>query len=770
MRNKYFVYAVFFASGISGLMYEVVWLRMLARITGVTIYATATVLAAYMAGLALGSLLLGRFVDKRNDALRIYAGLEFLVAGAALLVPVLFSLSIPLYQFVYHATGENLTVTTIIRAVVSFLSVLIPTTIMGGTLPVLTSFLVRKDSLFGKNFSLLYGLNTLGAVFGVLLSGFVTIGALGEQNTVYLAVSINLLVALVAYALYLGDRSIEQVSVSSSDTEPTGAKHISPYSDRIRATILVAFAISGFTSLAYEVIWTRQLILFMKTSIYAFSGMLAVYLCGVALGSMSMNNLVDRLKSPLAVFGFLELLVGILSVANLHLFYPLDSPFSRKFFGPYLGIVAVFVIVFPLTFVLGLIFPIAARSYAESVEKTGASVGRLYGLNTVGSILGSIAAGFFLIPLWGSTAAIVFLACINIVLAAILFLLEASRTTTQKVYFYGALAVGAVLIVGIVGQDPFLATIERRVYRGSVTPEAKAWKMSRGTEIFSNKEGLEGTITAYAIDHEKKLWINGVGMTRLCTETKLMAHLPLFFVKNPKDFLSICFGMGTTVKSASVYPQLNITAVELVPECFENFSYFHPEAGDLLKKSNIKLVANDGRNYLLLNPKKYDVISIDPAPPIWSAGTVNLYSKEFFALCRKHLKPDGVLSLWFPGGTQDENLAVIRTFCEVFPEFSVWAGPFGWGFFCIGTLKDMPLDQLQHNMEQALKNPAILEDLSEYDKDCIKPEQLLKLRIIDKAKREKIVQRGVLITDNYPYTEFFLWRHLFQKEEAKDKQ
>lgn len=762
MKNKYFVYAVFFASGISGLMYEVVWLRMLARVTGVTIYATATVLAAYMAGLALGSFLLGRFVDKRRDGLRIYAVLEFLVAIAALLVPVLFSLSIPLYQYVYQATGENLTITTVVRAVVSFLSVLIPTTVMGGTLPVLTSFLVKKDSLFGKNFSILYGLNTLGAVCGVLLSGFITIGAFGEKNTIYIGVAINLLVAAVAYVLFLRDPTAQAVPAVSPELEPTEPKHISPYSDTIRNVILVAFAVSGFTSLAYEVIWTRQLILFLQTSIYAFSGMLAIYLFGVAFGSIAMNNIVDRLKSPLAVFGFLELAVGILSVVNLHLFYPLDSPTARAFFGPYLSIVAAIVIVFPLTFVLGLIFPVAAMSYAESVEKTGSSVGRLYGVNTVGSILGSIAAGFLLIPLWGSTSAIIFLACINIVLAAILFMLEASRTTAQKLYFYATLLVGAVLIIGAVGTDPFLAIIERRVYLGTPTLAEKAMlKAHYGTEIAVNKEGLEGTITAYTTDYRKVLWINGVGMTHLCTETKLMAHLPLFFVKDPKDFLIICFGMGTTVKSASVYPDLNVTAVELVPECFDNFSYFHPEAGDLLKKSNIKLVANDGRNYLLLTSHKYDAISIDPAPPIWSAGTVNLYTREFFELCRKHLKPNGVLSLWFPGGTNDDNLAIIRTFCEVFPEFSVWAGPRGWGFFCIGTLKEIPLDELRLKMDQALKNPAIVADLSEYDENCIKPEQLLKLRAIDKKKIRQILQRGVLITDNNPYTEFYLWRHLF---------
>ena len=706
MKNKHFVYIVFFASGISGLMYEVVWLRMLARVTGVTIYATATVLAAFMAGLALGSFFLGRLIDKRQDALRIYAGLEFLVAIAALLVPVIFSVSVPLYQYVYRVSGESLAITAVVRAVVSFLSVLIPTTIMGGTLPVLTSFLVKKDSLFGKNFSILYGLNTLGAVLGVLLAGFVTIGSLGEQHTMYIGVAINLLVAVVAYIVYRRDRELEELPAAPSEIRLPETTHISPYTDGIRNMVLVAFAVSGFTSLAYEVIWTRQLILFLQTSIYAFSGMLAIYLFGVAFGSVCMNNLVDRLKSPLALFGLLELAVGVLSVLNLFLFYPLGSASAKMLLGSSLEIVAAIVIVFPLTFVLGLIFPVAALCYAESVEKTGSSVGRLYGMNTVGSILGSIAAGFFLVPMWGSTAAIVFLACLNIVLAVILFMLESSKSALQRVSFIFTLFVAAVLIVSVIGRDPFMASIERRIYGADGSPASKSSLMARGTEIYSNKEGLEGTVTAFSVDHEKHLWINGIGMTTLCTETKLMAHLPLLFAKKAKDFLIICFGMGSTVKSAAVHPGINLTAVELVSECFDTFTYFHPEVAGLLKESNINLVNNDGRNYLLFTSRKYDVISVDPAPPIWSAGTVNLYTREFFQLCRAHLNPDGAMCLWFPGGTPEEYFAIIRTFSQVFPEFSIWAGPHGWGCYCIGTLREVPLSELTAECGESVREPC----------------------------------------------------------------
>jgi len=186
------VFALFFASGISGLIYEVVWLRILSRITGVTTYATAITVAAFMAGLGLGSFIFGKFIDRRKDQLRIYALLQLSVAAVALVMPILLKIPIPIYKYIHEISNQNFNVILIARVFVSFISLLIPTTLMGGTLPVLTSYMVKKQGLFGKNLSLLYGLNTLGAVFGVLLSGFLTIGALGEFNTILIAVLINL--------------------------------------------------------------------------------------------------------------------------------------------------------------------------------------------------------------------------------------------------------------------------------------------------------------------------------------------------------------------------------------------------------------------------------------------------------------------------------------------------------------------------------------------------------------------------------------------------
>jgi spermidine synthase len=208
---------------------------------------------------------------------------------------------------------------------------------------------------------------------------------------------------------------------------------------------------------------------------------------------------------------------------------------------------------------------------------------------------------------------------------------------------------------------------------------------------------------------------------------------------------------------------INVTAVDLVPETFESFKYFHPNDQEVLKRTNVTLITNDGRNHLLLSSKKYDVITVDPAPPIWSAGTVNLYSKEFFQLCKDRLNLDGSMCLWFPGGKPEDKLAILRTFSEVFPYTSVWSGPNRWGNYFIGTIREVPWTTFEHKAEQAFQNPAILKDLSEYDNSCTSAKQLYSLLLLDNDEVKKLRSQGVIITDDYPFTEFFLWRRLLGK-------
>jgi spermidine synthase len=264
-------------------------------------------------------------------------------------------------------------------------------------------------------------------------------------------------------------------------------------------------------------------------------------------------------------------------------------------------------------------------------------------------------------------------------------------------------------------------------------------------------------------DDYKYLWINAYGQTILCTETKLMAHLPVMLADAPKEMLVICFGMGTTTRSACIYDALNITCVELVPEVYKCFGYYHSDAQKVLSRPGVRFVADDGRNFLLLSPHKYDVITVDPSPPVYSAGTVNLYTREFLTLCKEHLTPGGVMCLWFPGSEYQDGLYICKTFYSVFPNMTVWKGPHNGGLYFLGTLAPTNVDRSK--IEQAFTNPRLIKDLSEYDDTCVTSSQLLSLFMVrDGEDMDTITKTAPIITDNYPYTEFPLWRYLLSRE------
>lgn len=747
--EKKVIFLLFFASGISGLIYEIVWLRILSRITGVTTYATAVTVAAFMAGLGLGSFIFGKFIDKRKDHLRIYAILQLSIAAIALVTPIFLNASVTIYKYIHQISNHNPNLILLARVLVSFICLLIPATLMGGTLPVLTAYLVKKGGLFGKNFSLLYGLNTLGAVLGVILSGFITIGSIGEWNTTFIAVLINFTVGAVALSLHKKAlESLKETEITEEKAIAPPDTTISPYPDVVRTIVLISILISGFTALAYEVIWSRQLILFLETSIYAFSAMLAVFLVGIAIGSIFINKFIDSLKTPLFIFGTLELVIGALSIFNLYLFGPLDSSLLSRIISP-------IVLVFPLTFLFGAILPIASLCYAKSINRAGYSVGMVYSFNTIGNVAGSLLTGFLFISLLGSSKTVILIGFVNIAIGLILLWAEPNETKSYKLKYLLVIPLVVLLSLGFKGKDPFLNVIVKRIAQ-----DAKTYK------IFHNKETVQGTVTSFIKNGSKRLWINGVGQTALVTETKLMTHLPIMLAEKPKDFLVICFGMGTTVKSACIYDDLNITAVELATEVYKCFKYYHDETEKILSRENLKLVAEDGRNFLLLSSDKYDVISVDPSPPIYSAGTVNLYTREFFSLCKDHLTPNGVMCLWLPGSDFEgdtlhieSSLYILKTFYSVFPNMTVWNGPHNWGFYIIGTLNQTNIDKAK--IEQAFTNPKLLKDLSEFDNSCTTSSRLLNLLFLQKKDRiENITRDALIITDNFPYTEFPLWRYL----------
>jgi len=744
------IYALFFLSGISGLVYEIVWLRILTRILGCTVYATSVILAAFMAGLALGSYLSGRFSGAAKDKLRLYAFLEISVGISAFLLTFFLKELTPLYRAAYTMVGGDRFALSLIQSAVMFAILLVPTTLMGATLPVLSAHTKRYESDFSGRTSRLYGLNTLGAFIGVMASGFFLIGSIGESSTLMTAVLINLAVAFLAFLIAKDEGGYEgAASGPMAEEEPPHA------AGRL---ILIAYGLIGFAAMSYEIIWSRMFQIEVGTSVYAFSLMLAIYLAGIAAGSISGARLSGNIRNPLNLIVILQFFIAIYGMCGMY-FFTLFPPFDN---GERLGMGSIFVmpplVVFPITFASGLIFPLLLRLYVRKETDLAGGVGRLYAVNTLGCIIGSLVCGFILIRALGTRGTLIALSGLQIAIGLLLLskvpALAAARNRRNA-------AVGIVLILavflGSAAPDPYFALAEKA---------ALEWRKGRFPQKaihYFHREAVAATTTAFwleGVPEAKALFINGVGVTAPHTETKLMAHIPILLHRNPKDMLIICFGMGTTLRSAWTYSSLRCDAVDLVPDTYECFKYFHANGQKVLADPRVSHYVDDGRNFLQMRDKKYDVITMDPSPPIWNAGTVNLYAKEFFELCKRRLNANGIMCLWIPPAGYSEIIMIMKTFNSVFPRTFVFSGKMYAGFFMIGLKDQRDLDFSRFALMR--NNKAVTADLTEWSDAIPDAGYIPPLLIFRPEQLSFFVQDIPVIVDDYPYTEFPLWRSLFE--------
>ena len=766
MHRSFFalIFGMFFLSGVSGLMYEVVWVRMLTRVLGSTAYATSTVLAVYMAGLALGSLLVGRFADRMKNPLVCYAILELAIGASAFLSLGLPKHLIPLYQGIYEWADGSRAVLTLGQVVVTVIVLLLPTTLMGATLPTLSALGSRGMHSFGKCVGTLYAVNTLGAVLGVVAAGFLSIGTIGETATIQLGAVLNAVASVAAFALartYSRSPKAAPADEKGSKAAPVGEQILASrgtYPRRVRWAVLLAFAVSGFVALANEVVWGRMLILCQGTSIYAFSSMLAVVLSGIGLGSLVMGWFVERIQDPLRQLIRVQLAIGVVALISLHVygwFGDLPRPSLRYGSDLYLLIVAPVVMLAPMALLWGITFPLAARCYSQSLHEAGRDVSELYAWNTVGSILGALAGGFWLLPKFGSSTSGAALAMVSGLLGALLLAVHpAGFRMSLKPFEVSALAL-CVILLATVG-DPYRRVIEKRI---------APWFGSNSI-IHAHVEEIAGTATAFGIETPRfnkyqQLWINGEEMTFLCTETKLMAHLPISLVDEPRDVLVICFGMGTTVRSASRHPGLEIWSVELLGGIVDCMQYFYADAPQVLASPNVHAVVDDGRNFLLVHDQQFDVITVDPAPPLYAAGAVNLYTKEFFDLVKTRLRPGGIFCLWIPPYNKTDMSMVVKTFLDSFEHVSAWSGPAFKGLYMLGSQK--PILNVQEKIHRAYREQWLHSDMVEWDRNCDTPEKLLDLYIAVGDELRDLYRDVPVVTDDLPLTEFPLFRALKEK-------
>lgn len=641
--------AVFFLSGVASLMDEVVWFKYLHLTLGATTSATATLLAVFMGGLALGSWLFGRIAPRLSRPARTYGLLETGVAVFALATPLLFEAIHRGYVFAFRHVGEGPATLLAVRVALATLALLPPTILMGATFPVLSRFVEREES-HGRRSAGLYAVNTAGAVTGVALAGFLLVPRFGLKATLSASVCLSLVAALLALAL---------------QRDPLPPARPERGERPLRLWLVVAF-LTGAGAMAVEVLWTRILVLYLGSSVYTFSLMLAIYLSGIAIGSFA--GTVLRQRDPRRLLAATQLALGvsiILQVLAFPAFAKVLVAVATRFLHArtYTDVfvseaITTTVYLFPPTFLMGLTFTALVRAACRSRDTAPRDVGSVYSSNTLGSIAGSLVAGFLAIPALGTQNSL--LASCFLAAGVAWLVLPRSWPVRLAPAAFAALAFVPARDGVILASGPF-----------SDVPRAN---------VLFYDEDVTATVSVkqYETPPALSLELNGVNVAgttpSLLTVQKLQGHLPLLLADRPEKVLHVGFGSGGTAHAVSLHPISQIRVLEISPEVLQaSARFFQPVNRGVLADPRLTATINDGRNFILASPDSFDVILSDSIHPRY-AGNGSLYTKEYFRLCARRLRPGGVVSMWLPMySLLPENFrSIVRAFHDVFPHVSIW--------------------------------------------------------------------------------------------------
>ncbi|UCG41997.1 MAG: fused MFS/spermidine synthase [candidate division WOR-3 bacterium] len=662
-----------FGAGLCGLVLEVVWIRNLGLVFGANTHAMSTVLAAYMAGLALGSLLVGRWAGRpertRIGLSRTYA---ILLAGLGVtgVLVTLFSTRISVVAVpLLRAVGWNSGVSVAIRGLMGFVILLVPTFIIGGMLPVVAQLSVEDSSRVGQRLAMLYFVNTLGSVAGTLLAGFLLLEKLGVTGTALLAGIVSLLLA--PFALAVGGRTVTTAHVKP---QPGSAQQVH-YSRPAVAVLVIGFAVSGFAALGYEVTWTRALVMVLGQPIYGATVVLAAFLLGLAVGSIAAGRLSDRWSDPLLGFGIVELIIGISAALTLAVLARspailvwITDQFGATWAGLMFGLAGFCLGAMLLpAFWMGTTFPIANRAFVPELRRLGAKVGTLYAVNTVGALLGSIVTGFFIIPALGTVQTNLLLAGLSLAVGAAAVL---SAKSSARVKMPVLAVLGGVLVLVAVFATP---------HRLKVLPPTLAVDQGTTWQVSFHKETVEGIVTtAQSRAGDRQTWVNssvvcGSGLPAL-KPVRQMGIIPFAVRPAPRDILIIGYGLGVAASLLVDISRHEVDCVEIAPAVVEASREFARWNNRVYDNARLNIMAGDGRNYLLCTDKKYDAISCDPTHPALGSGA--LYTREFYELCNDRLRDGGILTMYLPFHLLESRhfRMLLNTFRVAFPECALWRG------------------------------------------------------------------------------------------------
>ena len=726
--RRQILFLLFFVSGFSSLVYQVVWTRMAFATFGIISPVLSVIISVFMLGLCLGAWGGGKVIERlarrtRSSAIVFYMATELMIGMGAFAVPFLFGASGKMLL----AAGEMDSFRYLVFSAMLLAFSILPWCVcMGATFPFMMAYVREQDRQNSESFSFLYVANVLGAMIGTLTTALVLIEVFGFSQTLGIAAAGNFSIALICgYLVRTASKSVPFTETQAASAPASKASIPTVARRSLGRWILFS---TGFASMAMEVVWTRAFTPVLRTQVYSFALIIFAYLGATFCGSLfyrrtlRKNSLwsAAKLMSIAAVAAFLPIIVNDL---------PLLTRLAMV--STYLSWSVLILSIVPLCAALGYLTPSLIDQDGKGEPGKTANA---YALNVLGCILGPLFASYVLLPWLGERYALIFLC-----LPFLAFYLIASNSLPSASRVSTAVLAAVALVWSFFGPNDLAACLKRM-----------------GCPIKVRRDYAASVISAGA-DLHKQLFVNGIGVTELTPETKFMAHLPLAFHRGkPESALIICFGMGTSFRSALSW-NVDTTAVELVPSVKASFGFFHQDANQLEANPQGHIVVDDGRRYLKRTSKMFDVVVTDPPPPVEAAGSSLLYSEEFYALVKQHLKPNGIIQVWFPGGEPKTGQAILRSLQESFPYVQCFHGIKGHGAHMLASME--PLQDLTPEQLASAMPPAAAHDLLEWSNGTNTVAYLNEV-LVPRVPTPTLLSSdaSIRITDDQPFNEYFFLR------------
>ncbi|TET45103.1 tetratricopeptide repeat protein [candidate division TA06 bacterium] len=739
-------------------MYEIVWMRLLTLSFGSMVFAVGAVLSSFMAGLALGNFFFGRAADTWRRPLLGYALLEAGIGLTAFLVPPLLNLA-RRAAIGYGGATSSFMGQALLTFGLSFIVLMIPTALMGGTLPVISRALIRRNKDVAGKVGALYSLNTFGAVLGVALAGLLILPKIGLRNTMLLAVAINFFVAVVVGLISFAVRTPVPGRPEVARSRPAGPGYAS-------ALVLAsAIGLSGLASMIYEVSWSRSLTLVIGSSIYAFNTMLLSFIFGIGLGSLIFALIFRRRTPSITLFSSVELAIGVscflvvllfdrLPVLFLNMYKALGPTAGHLFFGEIL--ICFLVMLIPTT-LFGTTLPMISHILTKDRRLIGTSIGKVYAANTAGCIVGSAGASFALIPILGLQDTLKLAIAVNVLVAGSVFLLSKKGKVAKCIFSASAAALIALVFVApkqwnqnvmTIGVAPNAVWLEKLTKMGSLEDIASV------PELIYHRYGLNSTVAVLKDQSDISLSIDGktdASAKRDLATQLLIGYVPLFLHSEPETVMVLGLGSGISLAATASFGVRYSECLEIEPAVVSASEYFSEVNRNVLKNPNIQIILADGRNYLLSTDENYDVITSEPSNP-WMAGISNLFTKEFYEICTRRLKPGGIMCQFIHGYnlTPEDFKMVMATFSSVFPHKQLWSSSFGVDYLMIGSADEIQIDL--DRMKKKMKVQEVAYDLKKIGITTVT--DFLAHFLVDEKGWGDIVRDATINTDDMPILEF----------------